>query len=328
MQTNADAVRTVEATYRKFIVPEGVEAVREPASIPGAKYGEDGLLLFREYQWGVETASGRESIDGVWGFVHDGRMHYQKQVAKYDGSVLRGRGPSTGVIREVGNQFLEERSPLFLTGRTVAYEPSRSLTDVLSAAADVEVSREKHGGADEPRILMSCTFEESGETLALRASLDPQRGYMPVEIVVSDVLLGLPSRRYRIHSLVEAQDGVWIPLCGDETIYATFLKIPPGMTEDAYRSAMEQQYSEQLRRLNDARKEGLPAAEIARIHAEIGLEFEARALGVGTMTYVLDPDTLRVNQPIPKSRFDLEFPEGMKVWDDFAQQTITVGSGL
>jgi hypothetical protein len=252
-------------------------------------------VLYSEFAWAWQGSPYREAIDGRWGFVEKGRMRYQALAHSYDGSVLRTyeREAKGAMIRPEGRMFSIWRDPLFLSGIGFDLELNRNL-DALLGDCEIVPAPETTNGVTAVRG-QARLF---GQDCEITVWIDPAHGWLPKRIEVFEKARRFVSMRIVNDQFAEAAPGVWIVARGEETnYYVDDIIFPPGVTRETV-------------------KDLDPAAAADVLARSITV---AKRLGLGTQTYVLDPRTVRVNQPIDAARFRIEFPEGTTIFDSTHQ---------
>lgn len=142
----------------------------------------------------------------------------------------------------------------------------------------------------------------------IRVWLDAERGLRPLRLEKYEWMGDVPEegrwkamRQCIDHIQLEQVNGVWIPVEGRQTYFnVKGFQRPDSMSESAFRQLSR---TEQLCKGTPILKE---AKEYTR-HTRI------------------DPQSVKLNQGIPESKFVVQFPQGCRVWDEFAQIGFTVG---
>lgn len=295
LKASLEAIASVEGTYRTYFSPKapGTENSIEPEGrpVPGAVGGPDGLVLYSEFDWAWQAGPYREAIDGRWGFVHEGRMQYTPAAFAFDGATLRtfSRASNGGLVKPLDETFTNWRNPLRLIGVGFGLQPRRNLDALLAGARLVE----RPGTPPHLRVL-KADFRDYGQDLELTAWLDTEHGHLPRRIEVFEKARRYVTWRIENDDLREVAPGAWIALRGSETgFYVKDLILPAGMTKE---------------RLATLDRESV-AAVLAKAEVVPG------TLGMGTQTYLVDPETLRLNARIPRERFVMRYPEGARLYD-------------
>ena len=289
------AIESVQGTYRTYFASDtpdfAIDAEGQP--IPGAVAGPDGLVLYSEFDWAWQADPEREAIDGQWFFVDEGRMHSSSVAFADDGAVLRtfSHEANGGLVKPPDDTFTVWRNPLTLVGIGLGFQPRRHLDALLEGAEIVELP-------DTPphiKVLRSEFREDVfSSDFELTAWIDTTHGHLPRRIEVFEKDRRFVTRRIVSDEIREVAPGVWILLRGSDTLYYVEKFIDPdGMTEDQIR-----------------------ALDLEEFKA-LKPRFEAvtEPLGFGTQTYIVDAETLRINESIPRDRFVLDFPEGASLYD-------------
>jgi thiol-disulfide isomerase/thioredoxin len=295
LKAAVSAIETVQGTYRTYFSSKtpGTQNSIEPEGHPvaGAIAGPDDLVLYSEFDWAWQAAPFREVIDGRWGGVREDRMIYWPVAFCFDGATLRtfNRDRKGGLIKQLDETFAVWRNPLRLIGVGFGLKPRRNLDALLSGAKLVSLT-----GTPAHLKVLKSEFRDYGQDLELTVWIDTRHGHLPRRIEVSEKIRRLVTVRIVNDEIREVAPGVWMGLRGSETsFYAAEINLPGGMTEDRYTKLS-------------------PEAQAAAIaHAEIipGI------LGLGTQTWIVDPQSLRLNRAIPRARFVLDYPEGASLYD-------------
>ncbi len=295
LKASLDAITSVQATYRTYFSPKapGGENSIEPEGhpVPGAIKGPDDLILYSQFDWSWQRAPYREAIDGIWGYVHENQMIYTKTAFFFDGTLLRtlSRDANGGLIKPLDNTFTVWRNPLRFSGIGFGIAPERNLDVLLRGARLISAPNDQ---ADV--CVLKNDFRDYDQDLEVTAWLDRRRGYLPRQIEVFE-----KARRYVTWRIVnekprEIAPGVWLVMRGSETgYYVSSYLFPDGITEDKLKGQSAEVINKAI-----ARAKVIP-----------------KSLGLGTRTYILDEQTLRVNRAIPRERFELSFPEGARLYD-------------
>ena len=294
LKTSLGAIEAVQGTYRTYFSPKTPGTVSiEPEGhpVPGAIAGPDARVLYSEFDWAWQAAPYREAIDGEWGYVHENQMHYTKAAFSFDGATLRtfGRDAKGGLIKPLDNTFTVWRNPLRLIGIGFGYEPRRNLDALLSGAKLVSLP-------DTPLHLkvLKSEYRDHGQELELTAWIDTKHGHLPRRIEVFEKARRFVTSRILNEEIGEVAPGIWMMSRGSETnYYVADFDLADGMTKD---------------RLKTLAREAI-AAVVARSKAI------TKPLGLGTQTYIVDVQTLRLNRTIPRERFVLDYPEGTSLYD-------------
>lgn len=290
-------VESVEGMYRTYYSPEtpGRYSFAPNGLIPGQVEGPDGLLLHTEFEWSWQAEPYREVIDGRRGYDDGGQFRFPPIQVAYDGATLRVLEREThsgrvGSPYEAWMYFSTLQNPLVLMGHGVGFRPGRDLDTILDGAKlDPSPDGEPH-----LKVLRS-RFDQGNKAYEITAWIDTAHGFLPrrVEVVSLSQRQPVMSRRIVNDDIREVRPGLWMVLRGEETEYYSELVPPPGMTR--------------------ADLLALPRAQQLELFPRLGLV--ALPQSFGTQTFILDESTLQVNEPIPRGRFTLEYPEGTSLDD-------------
>jgi len=297
-----EAASTVECSYKtyfKSIVDLG--ATRDS--------GSPGWGLYSDWAWAWDRNTGRENLVGLWGFQKDDAFVYHKHRLAFDGEQLRtiSYADLGGRIAEVGDTFLEWRSPFYLAGRGIAEIPYRDLCELLEDNARL-VPEES---TQEMPMLMS-EFKTGTEPRVLKVQLDASAGYMPRFIEISmPYPIDVVRRRCIVDRIAQVVPGVWFPMEGRVTMYSL-------VTPDEFPGGLSlPQFDDKLKSLESDEKRNALIAEVV---------FASKELGFGEQRYVVSEDSLRVNRQLDEEMFTFEFPTGTGVYDSFKGTGYWVGN--
>jgi thiol-disulfide isomerase/thioredoxin len=295
LKASLGAIEAVQGTYRTYFSPKtpGTTNSIEPDGhpVPGAVAGPDDQVLYSEFDWAWQAAPYREAIDGKWGFVHENRMHYTTAAFFFNGVTLHtfSRDKKGGLIKPLDNTFTVWRNPLHLIGIGFGLEPRRNLDALLGGANLISLP-------DTPAHLkvLKSDYRDYGQDLELTVWIDTKHGHLPRRIEVSEKARRLVTWRIANDEVREVAPGVWMALRGSETgFYAAKANLPGGMTEDRF-----------MKLAPEAQAAAMAQAEII-----------PGTLGLGTQTWIVDPQTLRLKRAIPRARFVPDYPEGARLND-------------
>lgn len=138
------------------------------------------------------------------------------------------------------------------------------------------------------------TFREGWSENELTVWVDTRHGFLPRRIEVFERNRHILTTRILNEDIREVAPGVWMPMKGEVThYYVAEVLFPDGLTKD------------QVAKLDkDTVRKLLPRS--------LAL---TRPLGYGTQTHILDEKSLRVNEPLPRERFVIDYPEGTTILD-------------
>jgi thiol-disulfide isomerase/thioredoxin len=142
--------------------------------------------------------------------------------------------------------------------------------------------------------VLKSDYRDYGHDLELTVWIDTRNGYLPRRIEVFEKARRFITWRIVNDEIREVATGVWMALRGSETgFYVADFILPPGMTKDRLK-ALDRQSQTAV----TAKAEVIPGI-----------------LGLGTQTWIVDSQSLRLNQRIPRARFVLNYPEGARLYD-------------
>ncbi len=295
LKASLGAISTVQGTYRTYFSPKnpGTKNSIEPDGhpVPGAIAGPDGQVLYSEFDWAWQSDPYREAVEGKWGYVDHNRMHYTTTAFFYDGATLRAlsRDAKGGLVKPLDDTFTVWRNPLRLIGIGFGLAPRRDLDKLLSGAKLVALA----GTPPHLKVLKS-QFRDYGQDLELTVWIDTTHGYLPRRIEVFEKARRFVTWRIVNDQIDEVAPGVWMAVRGSDTgYYVADFTLPAGMTKD---------------RLKTLDREAL-AAVMANATVVPG------TLGLGTHTWIVDPQIVQVNRTISRERFVLNYPEGTSLFD-------------
>jgi hypothetical protein len=137
-----------------------------------------------------------------------------------------------------------------------------------------------------------------------RVWIDAERGYRPMKIEKYESIPGenrWKALRKRIHGIrLECFDGVWFPIEGIRSHFSARFDFPRSMS-----------------------KEEIEKAPITELRQRATIRIEPEPF---TRHVKISPDTVKINNGIPMEKFQVEFPYGCRVWDEFLQVGYGVGS--
>ncbi len=294
LKTSLAAIETAQGTYRTYFSAKtpgdnSIEPGGKP--IPDAIRGPDDLVLYSEFDWAWQALPYREAIDGKWGYVHENRMVYTPTAFFFDGATLRtfNRDSKSGLVKPLDETFKTWRNPLRLIGIGFGLEPRRNLDTLLTGARLISLP-------DTPVHLkvLRNEYRDYGQDLELTVWIDTTHGHLPRRIEVKEKARRFITWRIVNDDIHEAAPNVWMSFRGNETgFYVADFRLPAGMTKDRLKS--------------------LDPKEIAAVLAKS--EVIVGTLGLGTQTWIVDPRNLRLNQPLLRERFVLNYPEGSRLFD-------------
>ena len=314
-RASVDQIRTVEADcYDPVAGPDwnvGPNADRDGESNP----------IHTSYHWYRDLLTEKEYLKGKWpkftgeeafdsyedvtiGF--NGDMLYRYSVSDNSGRRVKGKRDRFGSWFNVGV------SPLGFLGTTrftKAYYNDLSLLDILEENADrLGFMRLKDGPFLTNDILLSCNYEDGGSR-SLTVILDAGHGYLPKFWITKRLPDHTVGEIVYVKRFTEAAPGIWFPTrmqreayYADDPLLADGIHFANGMT---------------LEEVN-----ALPEEELEKIAPELGF----LTVPLGTAVVRVNPDTLKINQPLDESLLSLEkFPDGMTVQDDVRNISYTAG---
>lgn len=305
LKAATSAVETVEGRFVALSAGEGV--VFDPFR------GKDGLVLCNDFIWVFERATRRFYLSGRWGFLTPDKKEwqYQSQTVAYDGEKLRAINPNACLISELGRFPIERPTPLHIWGDVMTDTVRmRSVVEILSSGKTEFES--DSGPGSFPLVKLRSTFDAGRDhDMILRVWVDASCGFLPRHIRLEDpVPDGFPPANFNglvfeviNHKIEELSGNVWVITEGQSQSYYSDVIPPPGMS-----------------------KEDL---KLAGANPERARELAPRCQIVSVPTgppaiFRLDVANTKINQKIDPSRFQLEFPPGMLVWDDFEKRSYQV----
>ena len=199
--------------------------------------------------------------------------------------------------------------PLFLLGDDSCASGDRTLIDLLSENVDsVNIISQ-----DEHEITLSCDYHygstDKPKTRNVTVTLDPQHGFLPKYAEFKRIPFNVLTTRMKITKFTETSNGIWFPVEAldeefymDEPIQEDGVHYQNGMTAD-----------ELLAMTEEDRWKVIPSLGYRSVH-------------LSTLTYRVNPKTLKINEPFDESLLTLDrFPDGMDIWDDILQLGYKVG---
>lgn len=180
-----------------------------------------------------------------------------------------------------------------------------SLSETLANAQTLELLEDETSGLIAIRAIgVDLDLEGEAETAYDGIVwLDPQRGFSPVKI---ETYLGLEGARFqallrRVDNIQLSQiNGVWVPVSGDSQTYSYSFIPKPGFDDNDIHQA-----------------DSLEALlEVASISNEPNQELQHLDIAL---------DSISINQPIADEKFEVVFPEGTIIFDEFLGIGYTAG---
>ena len=313
-RASVDQIRTVEADcYDPVAGPDwnaGPNADRDGESNP----------IYTSYHWYRDLLTEKEYLKGKWPkFTGDktidsyedvtigfnGDMLYRYSVSDNSGRRVKGKRDRFGSWFNVGVSPL---GFLGITRFTSAYYNVLSLLDILEENADrLGFLRLKDGPFLTNDILLSCNYEDGGRSLTV--ILDAGHGYLPKFWITKRLPEHTVGEIVYVKRFTEAAPGIWFPTrmqreayYTDDPLLADGIHFANGMTVEEVKA--------------------LPEEELEKIAPELGF----LTVPLGTAVVRVNPDTLKINQPLDESLLSLEkFPDGMTVQDDVRNISYTAG---
>jgi hypothetical protein len=164
-------------------------------------------------------------------------------------------------------------------------------------------SFESEPGAAQPRIQRRFRTQGFGSEMRLHVTLSADHDYLPSLIETYWCDTKTRCEEFKVEQFQRAgPEGVWVPVRAWHTGYYRKAVYPAGVSEESYRTMT-------------------PAAKKS---VDPLITFEARRLGPPHL-FVIDPATVKINEPLPDSVFVLDFPEKSIVFDQKSQKALFGG---
>lgn len=292
-KASLEAVRSVECTFRMYIKDTGIE---------GSEFGNEGRALFKEYDWGWDGESGKGYAYGRFAFDVEEKRRYQTQVVVCDGHVVKLFTPEsqTGRVSTEVEVMSSVQTPFLLLGKPFNDVPAQSIGDLLEGT---ELSSDPDAPAG--LLVLRKTQELGGrESLGIKLWVDSARGFTVVLAETTRLRTRTRSRLVAIDDLLETSPGIWFPVRGYMTSYAA---ITPERFADGK---------------TPAEMNGLPPDVVDDIVSRT--TFDVRPNGMGTYWFIVEPKTLRINQPLNQEKVEFTFPPGSNYFDEVLNKAIDV----
>ena len=309
-RTSLDQIKSIEADgidYMKGRCDESsLDFDKEPNGIASVYHWFYDFDTDKEY---IKTLDPHFAGDGI---TIDG---CEDQTAGYNGDIFysfsyklnSGRRQRDKRDQYGGSYMRRGLFPVTLLGLSVFTSHHRTIIDVL------EEDKEKLEliPSDDGNVVLHCFFQDYGETGELFVTLDPQHGFLLRHVEQYRAPFNVLEWKLDVTNFIEAKPGIWFPVEGQTENF--YMEKP--ILEDGVHYANGMTFEE---------IDALPEEEQWKIIPTLG--FRSIPLNEGPTVLMVNPETLKINEPFDESLLTLEkFPDGMYVWDDILRLGYKVG---
>ena len=300
MKASIHQISEIEASFcvtvEKFTCPEFFQ-------------GPNGQGKMSQFQWGFDSKSDAEYLDGTWYFKRGDKIHHEDTHIVFNGRETRGHAKTSNggkILSGRSNLFTPWITPSTLWGRDLCKSPGPDVIELL----DNENTRIiEHKETPKGVVVIRTPIKVGTEDWDLTVWADSKHGFLPNRIETEKAMFDVVMERIDIDEFAEIQPGLWLPILGRVSKY---YMAEPETPNGVYANGMTR---EEL--------ENLSMAEVAKVAPLLG--FQSKPLGLGTLTVVIDKESLHVNKKISPEKFTLNFPQGTMVWDDITGQGYQIG---
>lgn len=294
---SVDSIRTLQAemcvvTGRRFLgAPEGL------------KRDDSGRVIAYEAKRDWEASTQRYRLERSRLTLIQGIAVYTPLVAASDGSRYQGYNSDPKALTHLGGLIAPGPEKIRgdswdyywipdLLGYSFTPAPDRSMWEILEGAKVVELE-----GTPPHLVVLETNYKFFGDhnETRLRAWIDTSHGCLPARVETMRLWSGTIAERFEVEEFHEAAPDLWVPVQGTIDRFFIDMVLPEGLTKEH----VSRLATDELRAL--------------------GVVYVAKPLGGESGFFpdrlIVDKDTLRVNEAIPRERFLLKFPEGMHVLD-------------
>jgi len=266
----------------------------------GGKLFRDGNTILEEFTWEWNAQTSQMAVKGSHALAHPNGAEYgySEFWGAFDGDKLRTFCEPTmkGQLVPIGTQLSMHFSVSALLGMDVGSGyPIVGIYNVL------EGGTLEHDVEDPEAILLKSPLPTPERINPYQVSvwLDPSKGFLAkkFEMMLPDI--GVTHYRTEILEFLQTPDGTWVPIKGKWSRWATEQVIPPGYTDQQVNSLSLEEF------------------------LKLGVTYRGKAFEE-PLFITIDPDSLRVNEPLDASHFTIDFPVGAVIFDAFKDKTFKV----
>jgi hypothetical protein len=267
------------------------------------------------FEWGFE--GGREFIEGDQWSGTDGDEPTAKIKYAFDGEKQRNFRHNTGEMWSTGGlygltptTFSVYGTPKALLGYAIKQKSQETLAEILGKAREVTTKQKFEEIDGHSCCLIEALGVQDGKNVFdIRAWIDTERHFRPLKLERFKRRAGHDQWELidvRVDNIeLRRIDGMWFPARGERQYFRTRYLAPEGMSEVEFTEAFGHLPIEEQRKRQ--RVITMPRHPKRRIDIAI--------------------DTIQINKGINPEMFKVSFPDGCRVWDDFAQMGYKVGTG-
>ena len=289
-----DAIESIKTVQCKTVCSEMIPVKK------GGKLLHDGTTLMEEFMWRWDAQSSQMSAKGVAILSHPNgdEYGYREFWGAFDGDKVRTFCEPTlkGQIVPPGTQMGTHFSMSTLLGMYVGSGyPIEGICNFL------EGGTLDYDDDDPDAILLKSPLPTPERRCPYQVLvwLDASKGFLAkkFEIMVPDI--GVTHYRMEILEFLQAPDNTWVPVKGKWSRWSTEQVIPAGYTNEQVNSLSLEEFQ------------------------KLGVTYRGKASG-SPYFVTIDPDSLRVNEPIDATHFTIDFPVGAVIFDAFKDNAFKV----
>ncbi len=301
------AIKNFSCTTRCFVPVDDPEHSWREVAAHAEETPREGFFLLTTFKVVVDRVGARKRFEGkeYWSTSQDHVPQYRASVYAYDGHVYRTFLPGDNWGRRMvtwrRNLVRDSLHSLLGDDLQAAVTPDVNLVDLLRQPEGWQLE----SAPDEPQRRITRHYRQrlAGTELELHVGLSPKHDYLPAFFRTVWCDIGTMCEQYRVEQFAQVgPEKIWVPVRARHQHFYREAIFPPGITSEGYQKLTPEQKRE----------------------IDPQITFRARSLGAPELIEI-DPESIKINEPLADKTFDVEFPATAKIEDDVEQQPVAAG---